>query len=86
VSPLAGDLAGLGPLTVFSGTHDVLNPDAHLLLDRAKTAGVDLEFHEGEGQVHVYPLLPTRTGEAARAIITERLTAGTSSKPGMALR
>jgi acetyl esterase/lipase len=86
VSPLAGDLAGLGPLTVFSGTHDVLNPDAHLLRDRAKAAGVDVEFHEGEGQVHVYPLLPTRAGEAARAIITERLTTGTSPKPGMALR
>ncbi|KUN29294.1 esterase [Streptomyces antibioticus] len=76
VSPLAGELAGLGPLTVFSGTHDVLNPDAHLLLDRAKAAGVDVEFHEGERQVHVYPLLPIRKGEAARAIITERLTIG----------
>ncbi|MFF4356746.1 alpha/beta hydrolase fold domain-containing protein [Streptomyces sp. NPDC001604] len=79
VSPLAGDLAGLGPLTVFSGTHDVLNPDAHLLRDRAKAAGVDMEFHEAEGLIHVYPLLPTRKGEAARAIITERLTIGTSS-------
>ena len=79
VSPLAGDLAGLGPLTLFSGTHDVLNPDAHLLRDRAKAAGVEVEFHEGEGLVHVYPLLPTRAGEAARAIITERPTIGTSS-------
>lgn len=79
VSPLAGDLAGLGPLTVFSGTHDILNPDAHLLRDRARAAGVEVEFHEGEGLVHVYPLLPTRTGEAARAIIAERLTVGSPS-------
>ncbi|MCP2237877.1 Acetyl esterase/lipase [Prauserella halophila] len=79
VSPLAGDLAGLGPLTVFSGSHDVLNPDAHLLRDRARAAGVETEFHEGEGLVHVYPLLPTRTGEAARSIIVERLTVGSSS-------
>ncbi|ONF74994.1 alpha/beta hydrolase fold domain-containing protein [Amycolatopsis keratiniphila] len=75
VSPLAGDLTGLGPLTVFTGTHDILNPDAHLLRDHAKTAGVEMEFHEEKGLVHVYPLLPTRTGEAARAIIAERLTA-----------
>ncbi len=26
VSPLSADLAGLGPLTVFSGTRDILNP------------------------------------------------------------
>jgi len=76
VSPLMGDLAGLGPLTVYSGTRDVLNPDAHLLVDKAAVAGVDLEFHEGVGQVHVYPLLPTAVGRAARAAIVERLRLG----------
>ena len=75
VSPLMGELTGLGPITLFSGTRDVLNPDAHLLVDKAAAAGVDLEFHEGDGQVHVYPLLPTAVGRAARATIVQRLGA-----------
>ncbi|MBU4464491.1 MAG: alpha/beta hydrolase [Actinobacteria bacterium] len=66
VSPLFGELAGLGPLTVFTGTRDVLNPDAHLLGEKAAAAGVPLDLHEAVGQVHVYPLLPTRAGLAAQ--------------------
>ena len=73
VSPLMGDLAGLGPITLFSGTWDVLNPDAHLLVAKAAAAGVDLDFHEHDGQVHVYPLLPTTVGSDARAAIVQKL-------------
>lgn len=76
VSPLMGDLTGLGPITLFSGTRDVLNPDAHLLAEKARTAGVDLVFHEALGQVHVYPLLPTTIGSAARAAIVQALRSG----------
>ncbi|OBH04333.1 MULTISPECIES: alpha/beta hydrolase [unclassified Mycobacterium] len=73
VSPLHGGLAGLGPLTVFSGTRDILNPDARLLADKAAAAGVDVDYHERRGLVHVYPLTPTPEGRAARAVIVERL-------------
>jgi acetyl esterase/lipase len=75
VSPLAADLTGLGPLTVFSGTRDILNPDTRLLIDKATTAGIDVEYHEEEGLVHVYPLTPTPEGRAARAILVEHLRA-----------
>lgn len=73
VSPLFGDLTGLGPITLFSGTHDILNPDAHLLRERAVAAGADIELHEGAGLLHVYPLLPTASGRTARRTIVERL-------------
>ncbi|WP_204078969.1 alpha/beta hydrolase fold domain-containing protein [Mycobacterium riyadhense] len=73
VSPLAGDLSGLGPLTVFTGTRDILNPDARLLAQKATAAGVDIEYHERRGLLHVYPLTPTPEGRAARAVIVERL-------------
>lgn len=69
VSPLFGDFAGLGPLTVLSGTRDVLNPDAHLLVERARDAGVPVDFHEGVGEFHVWALLPTRSGRAATQTI-----------------
>ncbi|WP_324194447.1 alpha/beta hydrolase [Nocardia blacklockiae] len=73
VSPLLGDLHGLGPMLVFSGTHDVLNPDAHLLVDKARAAGVDVTFLEQPDAVHVFPLLPTRSAKAARERIVAAL-------------
>jgi acetyl esterase/lipase len=73
VSPLNADLHGLGPLTVFSGTRDILNPDTRLLVEKAEAAGVDVEYHERAGLVHVYPLTPTRAGREARALVVERL-------------
>lgn len=73
VSPLSADVTGLGPVTLFSGTRDILNPDARSLVDKATAAGVDIDYHEQPGLVHVYPLTPTPEGRAARAIIVERL-------------
>jgi acetyl esterase/lipase len=69
VSPLTADLAGLGPLTIFSGTRDLLNPDARLLVRKATSAGVDVDYYEEPGLVHVYPLTPTPQGRAARRAI-----------------
>ena len=77
MSPLFGEFAGLGPLTVFTGTRDVLNPDAHLLRAAATEAGVAVEWHEGVGEVHAYPLLPTRAGRDARAAIVRAVTRAT---------
>ncbi|WP_374945566.1 alpha/beta hydrolase fold domain-containing protein [Agreia sp.] len=73
VSPLFGELAGLGPITMFSGTRDVLNPDARLLVEKAAASGVALDYHEGVGQVHVFPLLPTVLGRDMRALIVARI-------------
>lgn len=73
VSPLEADLHGLGPLTVFCGTRDILNPDARLLVAKAAAAGVEVDYHEAQGLVHVYPLTPTREGRAARALIVDAL-------------
>ena len=68
------DLAGLGPLSVYVGTRDILSPDVRLLEQRARAAGVDVDLHVGHGLVHVYPLLPTRAGRLAREQIVADLT------------
>src|SRR5690606_30992028 len=81
VSPLAGDLHGLGPLSVFVGTRDIVYPDTRLLVDKATAAGVDVDYHEGHGLVHVYPLTPTPGGRAARAVIVEQLRAARPLNP-----
>jgi acetyl esterase/lipase len=75
VSPIAADLTGLGALTIFSGTRDILNPDARLLTEKATAAGVDVDYHERRGLLHVYPLTPTPEGRAARAVIVKQLAA-----------
>jgi acetyl esterase/lipase len=66
VSPLAGEMTGLGPVSLFTGTHDILNPDARRLLDKLRASEVDVSFHEAPGRLHVYPLLPTWSGQRAR--------------------
>ena len=75
VSPLHGDFAGLGPMLLLTGTHDILNPDAHLVIDKARAAGVPATLLERRGAVHVFPLLPTRTAAEARNRIVEALRA-----------
>lgn len=71
VSPIYGSLEGIGPVTMFSGTRDILNADAHRLLPLAADAGLDLDFHEGPGMIHNYPILPMPEGDAARAVIVD---------------
>ncbi|MFD2090973.1 alpha/beta hydrolase fold domain-containing protein [Blastococcus deserti] len=69
VSPLFGDLVGLGPLTVFSGTRDITSPDTRLLVSRARAAGVPVDHHEETGLIHVHPLLPVPEGRRARRLM-----------------
>ena len=69
MSPLFGSLEGLGSVTMFSGTRDILNADAHRFLERAEAAGLSVDFHEGPGMLHVYPILPMAEGDAARELI-----------------
>ncbi len=73
VSPVYGDPHGLGPITLFTGTRDILNPDARVFRARAEAAGVKLDFREEVDLVHVYPLLPTTAGQAARRTIVEQI-------------
>ncbi|MEV6771664.1 alpha/beta hydrolase [Nocardia sp. NPDC051030] len=73
VSPLFAEMANLGPLTLFCGTRDILWPDARLLVDKARGAGVEVDFHEATDLVHVYPLTPTSEGRAAQAEMIAQL-------------
>lgn len=56
VSPLFGDLTGLGRLSVFIGTRDILLVDARRIRDRAMELGIPLEYHEYPGMFHTWIL------------------------------
>jgi acetyl esterase/lipase len=73
VSPCMGPLAGLPRLTVFTGTHDVLNPDARAFRRRATAEGLDIGWYELDGGVHAWMLLPGRRAANALAKIDQVL-------------
>ena len=66
VSPIHGSLAGLGPVTMFSGSRDILNADATRFVPLAAAAGLALDYHDGKGMIHNYPILPMPEGDEAR--------------------
>ncbi|HET7682891.1 MAG TPA: alpha/beta hydrolase [Marmoricola sp.] len=75
VSPLYGDLSGLPPVSVFVGDRDVLVTDARRFVEKARRAGVDVEYVESAGMQHVYPFFPLLPeSRAARRRIGELLT------------
>ena len=69
VSPIHGDLRGLGPITMFSGTRDIVHADAIRFLPLAAAAGLDVDYHEGMRMLHNYPILPIPEGAIARRTV-----------------
>ncbi len=58
VSPLFGELQGLGKISIFSGTDDLLNADAKRLKEKAEEADICLNFFEYNGMFHDWMLVP----------------------------
>ena len=67
-SPLYGDYAGLPPLLIQVGTREVLLDDAVRVRDKARDAGVDVTYFEGDGLIHVWPVLAPAAPESAAAL------------------
>lgn len=73
VSPLYGDMAGLPPTDLFTGTWEVIYTDILNTYDKMKAAGVEARLHVKKKLGHVYPLWPCPEGRAARKEIAEIL-------------
>ncbi|MDT5349289.1 MAG: hypothetical protein QOH91_2576 [Mycobacterium sp.] len=73
VSPSVGPLNDLPHLTVFTGTHDVLNPDARAFRKRAADEGLDIGWYELDGGLHIWMLLPGQEAAATLAQVREVL-------------
>lgn len=71
VSPFYGDMQGLPPTDLFTGTWEVFYTDIVKTCDKMKSAGVDVRLHVKEKMGHVYPLWPCPEGKAARKEIAE---------------
>ncbi|MFW5663451.1 MAG: alpha/beta hydrolase [bacterium] len=68
ISPLFGNLEGLPPVFINSGVDDELFDDGLKFYQKAKAAGVDVQFRAGEGMLHCYPLMAPMFPEATEAM------------------
>lgn len=66
ISPLYGDMNGLPPTDLFTGTWEIFYTDIVKTYNKMKSAGVDAQLHVAEKMGHVYPLWPCPEGSKAR--------------------
>jgi len=57
VSPIYGDIAGLAPIALFVGAHDVLVADCRKFKGMAQARGIPLDYYEYEGMIHGWMFL-----------------------------
>ncbi|QFU90459.1 alpha/beta hydrolase fold domain-containing protein [Amycolatopsis sp. YIM 10] len=65
LSPVNGKLTGLGRLSLFAGTRDVLLADARRFRTVTAERGIDLEYWEYEGMIHAWMLTTLREARDA---------------------
>jgi acetyl esterase/lipase len=66
--PAGADLAGLPPLCIHSGEHDLLLSDSLRLAERARACGVAVELETWPGMWHVFQAAARFVPEARRSI------------------
>lgn len=76
VSPIFAKLAGLGPITVFIGTRDVLLSDSRRLRDASAADGNPVDYFEYPGMIHNWPMRRLPEGRRALAQITSQVIDG----------
>ncbi len=56
VNPINGPLEKLKNVTIYTGTYDILNPDTHVLVEKAKNVGIEIILKEQEKAIHTWML------------------------------
>ncbi|WP_422343154.1 alpha/beta hydrolase fold domain-containing protein [Parasphingorhabdus sp.] len=82
VSPLFGKLSGLPPIAVFTGTFDLLWPDARKLKEKAEAADLSLDYFEYPAMQHVWMLFPIPEAKKARQQIAAFINADLEAAAG----
>ena len=74
VSPICGDLSGLGRVTLTTGTWEILYPDTLLLARKLEDAEVTYNLIVGDRMIHCYPICPIPEAKAAQSVIWNAIT------------
>lgn len=70
LSPINGEIHGLGEITLFVGTHEVFLPDARKFRNRLRAKKVDLNYFEYPKMNHIFVLYPIpEAKKATREIV-----------------
>jgi len=67
VSPIHGDLTGLGRIAVFYGTEEILHPDCKAFCEESQKAGFPVTGYEYQGMQHDWVILPIEEAKKAMA-------------------
>lgn len=67
LSPIYGNFKGLGKISLFIGTHDLMIADSRKLKQMLEGQGVDMHYHEYERMFHVF-MAVTRLKESREAL------------------
>ena len=86
LSPVNADLAGLPPMYLQAGTHDILLSDSDRLAERARDAGVEVAYATYEEMWHDFQLGAGLVREADEALADlgralERIWAAAATRP-----
>lgn len=54
VNPINGPLEGLKNIVIFTGTYDMLNADARLLVEKATEKNINIDIKEYENAIHIW--------------------------------
>ena len=54
VNPIDGDLSKLKNITIFTGKNDILNPDVHVLKNKALEQGIEIEVKDYDNANHIW--------------------------------
>ncbi|MDR4249652.1 MULTISPECIES: alpha/beta hydrolase fold domain-containing protein [Bacillus] len=71
ISPIYGDFKGLGKITHFIGTHDMLYPDAIKLDEKLTEQGIDIKTLVYPEMLHVFVVMPIPEAQDAQEKIIQ---------------
>ena len=74
LSPINGETSGLGKISIFIGTHDILEPDCRKFRDQVNRSGGSIIFHEYRDMQHVWMLFPIPEARDAFREIVDQLS------------
>ena len=65
VSPIYGNFLGLGKISIFYSTNEILSVQIHKLKKQVELLELDIDFYEGKEMIHCWPYLPFKEGNIA---------------------
>lgn len=73
LSPMFGDFADIGEISLFVGTNEILYPEAKQFFEKCIQLGVQIKFYEKQEQNHAFPLHPIKEAKEAFEVVCKTI-------------